>query len=262
MAGEERGAYIVFGHGVAELVLNRPEKINAMNAAMVDDIHKAFSAAEEAGVRALIVRGEGKGFSAGRDLSESDPLNEDAHAILADLFNPVFARAADFPAPTLAAVQGACLGTGLGLALACDLVFAADDARIGSPFARIGAVLDSGAHNAFFKRIGSHRALELIYTGRLLSGRDASDWGLVNRSVARLQLLPTVRALAKGIAAGPTAAFMASKRIIRRLDEEAVGFTEVMAAEADAQGEAARTHDYAEGITAFLAKRSPAFEGQ
>src|SRR5258708_17679743 len=99
MAGEERGAYIVFGHGVAELVLNRPEKINAMNAAMVDDIHKAFSAAEEAGGKALIGRRGGKGFSAGRDLSESDPLNEDAPAILAHLFNPVFAPAADFPPP-------------------------------------------------------------------------------------------------------------------------------------------------------------------
>src|SRR5207247_10895798 len=106
-----------------------------------------------------------------------------AQAILRDTFNPLMEQMAHFPAPTIAAVQGAALGTGLGLALACDLVYAADDARIGSPFARIGAVLDSGAHLAFVQRVGTHRALELIYTGRLLSGREAAEWGLVNGSV-------------------------------------------------------------------------------
>ena len=99
--------------------------------------------------------------------------------------------------PTIAAVHGACLGTGLGLALACDIVYAADDARIGSPFARIGAVLDSGAHAAFVSRVGPHRALELIYTGRLLSGREAAEWGLVNRSVAGADLVRRTRELAR-----------------------------------------------------------------
>ncbi len=108
----------------------------------------------------------------------------------------------------IAAVQGACLGTGLGLALACDIVYAADDARIGSPFARIGAVLDSGAHAAFVSRVGPHRALELVYTGRLLSGREAEQWGLVNRSVAGADLLRRTRELAASIARGPTAAFL------------------------------------------------------
>jgi len=163
--------------------------------------------------------------------------------------------------PTIAAVHGACLGTGLGLALACDLVYAADDARIGSPFARIGAVLDSGAHAAFVARLGPHRALELIYTGRLLSGREAAEWGLVNRSVAGADLIRRTRELASTIARGPTAAFLESKRIVRRIMDAAPSFTELLAAEAAAQGRASRTHDYQDGIAAFQEKRKPAFTG-
>src|SRR6266508_147622 len=162
---------------VGELVLNRPDKMNAVNDAMAEALLDALGRAEEAGVRALIVRGEGRGFCAGRDLAEADPANEDGEAILNGSLNPAVARLADFPAPTFAAVHGAALGTGLGLALACDVVYVADDARIGSPFARIGAVLDSGAHDFFVRRIGAHRTLELVYTGRLLSGREAAEWG-------------------------------------------------------------------------------------
>ncbi len=194
--------------GVAELVLNRPDKLNAMNLAMVHDFVEALRDAEAGGARAVLVRGEGRAFSSGRDLADADPVHEDGEAILRDVFNPLIERMADCPIPTISAVHGACLGTGLGLALACDVVYAADDARIGSPFARIGAVLDSGAHAAFVSRVGSHRALELIYTGRLLSGREAAAWGLVNRSVAGTDLVRRTRELASAIAAGPTAAFL------------------------------------------------------
>jgi 2-(1,2-epoxy-1,2-dihydrophenyl)acetyl-CoA isomerase len=164
--------------------------------------------------------------------------------------------------PTISAVQGACLGTGLGLALACDIVYAADDARIGSPFARIGAVLDSGAHAAFVSRVGPHRALELVYTGRLLSGREAEQWGLVNRSVAGADLLRRTRELAASIARGPTAAFLESKRLVRTLLDLHPSFREVLAEEAAAQGRASRTHDYKDGISAFQEKRKPSFTGR
>src|ERR1700730_7633764 len=143
--------------GVAELVLDRPDKINAM----VRQLIASLDAAESGGARALLVRGEGRASCSGRDLSEADPLHEDGEAILHDLINPLMTRMAGVAVPTIAAVHGACLGTGLGLALACDIVYAADDARIGSPFARIGAVLDSGAHAAFVASVGPHRALEL-----------------------------------------------------------------------------------------------------
>jgi 2-(1,2-epoxy-1,2-dihydrophenyl)acetyl-CoA isomerase len=247
--------------GVAELVLNRPDKMNAMNLAMVHGISESLDAAEQAGARALLVRGEGRAFCSGRDLADADPLHEDGEAVLRDVFNPMLERMAGIGVPTIAAVQGAALGTGLGLALACDIVYAADDARIGSPFARIGAVLDSGAHAAFVSRVGAHRALELIYTGRLLSGREAAEWGLVNRSVAGADLVRRTREMAAAIARGPTSAFLESKRLVRSIADGAAAFADVLAAEAAAQGRASRTHDYQDGISAFQEKRKPSFTG-
>jgi 2-(1,2-epoxy-1,2-dihydrophenyl)acetyl-CoA isomerase len=248
--------------GVAELVLDRPDKMNAMNVAMVGALIECLDAAETAGARALLVRGEGRAFCSGRDLSEADPLHEDGEAILGDLVNPLMARMSGLAMPTIAAVHGACLGTGLGLALACDIAYAADDARIGSPFARIGAVLDSGAHAAFVSRVGPHRALELVYTGRLLSGREAAEWGLVNRSVAGADLVRRTREMARTVAQGPTAAFLESKRIVRRIQDESPSLADLLAAEAAAQGRASRTHDYQDGISAFQEKRRPAFTGR
>jgi len=252
---------LAIDHDVAELVLNRPDKMNAMNDAMVRDIKDSLDHVESGGARAFLIRGEGRAFCSGRDLADADPLHEDGEAILRDALNPLIERMAGLNVPTIAAVHGACLGTGLGLALACDLVYAADDARIGSPFARIGAVLDSGAHAAFVARLGPHRALELIYTGRLLSGREAAEWGLVNRSIAGADLIRRTRELASTIARGPTAAFLESKRIVRRIMDAAPSFTELLAAEAAAQGRASRTHDYQDGIAAFQEKRKPAFTG-
>jgi 2-(1,2-epoxy-1,2-dihydrophenyl)acetyl-CoA isomerase len=247
--------------GVAELVLDRPDRMNAMNGAMVQELAAAFDAAEYESARALLLRGEGRAFCSGRDLAEADPLHEDGEAILRDVFNPLMQRLAGLAMPTIAAVHGACMGTGLGLALACDVVYAADDARIGSPFARIGAVLDSGAHAAFVSRVGTHRALELIYTGRLLSGREAAEWGLVNRSVAGGDLVRRTREMAGAIARGPTAAFLESKRIVRSIQDGSPSLAELLAAEAAAQGRASRTHDYQDGIAAFQEKRKPAFTG-
>jgi 2-(1,2-epoxy-1,2-dihydrophenyl)acetyl-CoA isomerase len=251
---------ISFENSVAEIVLNRPDKMNAMTNAMVAELNNALDAAEAARVRAMLIRGEGPAFCAGRDLADADPGNEDAEKILREIFNPLIKRLVDFPAPTFAAAHGACLGVGLGLALACDVAYVSDDLKIGSPFARIGAVLDSGGHKFFVDRIGSHRALELIYTGRLLSGAEAAAWGLVNQCVPRAELVETVRQLANEVANGPTSAFMESKRILRMIDEEAAGLSEVLNYEARAQGAAGRTANYKEGISAFQQKRRPVFK--
>jgi 2-(1,2-epoxy-1,2-dihydrophenyl)acetyl-CoA isomerase len=245
----------------AELVLNRPDKMNAVNETMVAELHARLDEVEASHARALVVRGSGRGFCAGRDLAEAAPLEEDGQAILDESLNPLVERLAELATPTFCALHGPALGTGLGLALACDVVYAADDARIGSPFARIGAVLDSGAHHFLVHRIGAHRTLELVYTGRMLSGREAAEWGIVNRSVARLDLLPRVRAMAREVAAGPTAAFLASKRLARSVVDDGLPLTEVLAAEAAAQGAASRTNDYREGIGAFQEKRAARFTG-
>lgn len=245
---------------VVEIVLDRPDKLNALSEEMVRSLLAQLDAAEEKGARAVLVRGEGRAFCSGRDIGDAK-AGEDAKQ-LASAFSPLIRRVAGFPAPTFAAVQGACLGVGLGLALACDVVIAADDARFGSPFARLGGVLDSGGHAFFVERLGPHRALELIYTGRLISGREAAALGLVNRSVGRSVLLERVRAMASAVAQGPTAAFASSKRLVRRIQAEGLDLAEVLDLEAEAQGAMSQTADYREGLAAFKEKRTPRFVGK
>jgi enoyl-CoA hydratase/carnithine racemase len=243
--------------GVAEVVLDRPDVLNALDDATVQAMHSALDRA--AGARAVLFRGEGRGFSAGRDLSGAQPLTEDATAILRELFNPLISRIASLPMPTVAAVHGPCLGVGFGIAMACDLVYCAERTRIGSPFANIGAVLDSGGHAALLERVGPHRALELIYTGRLLDGTEAAAMGLVNAVHPDATLLDETRAVVRRIADGPVGSFALSKQLIRRLRDERLSLGDSLDAEAVAQGTVAGTPEYVEGMTAFLDKRPPVF---
>lgn len=258
--GLEPGVQAHIDGGRGRITLDRPEKMNSLDDAAITSLHAALD--RVADCRVVTFHGAGRGFSAGRDLSNASPLEEDARAILADLFNPVIARIRALPMPTIAAVHGPALGVGFGIAMACDLVIAAERCRLGSPFANIGCVLDSGGHAALVQRIGPHRALELIYTGRLIAGTEAAAMGLVNQVVPDDELATTVDAMAAQIAAGPTAAFAASKQIVQRILDEGIGFADVLDAEADAQGRLAGAPDYVEGITAFMEKRSPSFQGR
>lgn len=244
--------------GVAELVLNRPEKRNALGFAEMDELQARLAEVAAGDCGALLLRGAGPAFCAGRDLAGFDFDSEDSEAVLAERVNPLVAALRGLDIPTLAAVQGPCLGLGFGLAMAVDIVYAADDARLGSPFRSIGFVLDSGGHQALAERIGRHRAAELIFTGRLVSGREAAAMGLVNGSLGGTRLLPALRAMARQIAAGPRLAFAESKRILRAGGD----FETMAAAEAAAQGRAMLTADAREGIAAFLEKRKPRFTGR
>ncbi len=249
---------------VAEIVLNRPHKRNALREQDVAQLRSAVlaSVAGLAPPRAVLIRAEGPTFCAGRDLAEAAPGAEDGGAILRDIFNPLIAEVAELDVPTIAAVQGAAVGAGLGLALACDLVVAAESARFGSPFGRIGAVTDSGAHRFLLDRIGPARTLELIYTGRMLSGREAADAGLVTMCVPDSQLADRARQLAAEIGSGPTVAFALSKRLLRQVRDSAFPLSEVLDAEARAQTDACRTSDYKAGIRAFLDKVPVSFTGR
>jgi enoyl-CoA hydratase/carnithine racemase len=246
---------------VAELVLNRPERRNALDGPARAALGSALDELEKNPPRALLLRGEGKGFCAGRDLSDAEPLTEDGEAILSEM-NPLIARLTGLRCPTVAAVQGAALGFGLGLALACDLLLVGQGAKIGSPFAAIGAVLDSGSHLFLCSRIGPARTLELVYTGRFLSGAEAVEWGLANQVHPDDELLAAARALVATIAAGPTQTFLLSKDLVTRIAGGGMSLDDVLAAEAAAQGAASRTHDYGEGMTAFQDKRKPTFTGR
>lgn len=246
--------------GVANITLNKPDVMNALDPDMVEQFHVALDDCLAA--RVVVVQGAGRGFSAGRDLSDASPLDEDARAILADVFNPLVAKLRALPRPTIAAVHGAALGVGFGLAMACDMIVVSEKSRLGSPFNKIGCVLDSGGHAALVQRVGPHRALELIYTGRLLDGTEAAAMGLANEVVADDQLAARIDALASELASGPTAAFAASKRIVRAITDGELNFAASLDAEANAQGELAGGPDYVEGISAFMGKRTPTFTGE
>ena len=248
--------------GVARIVLARPAQLNAMTDQMVHELIAALDSVETSDARAMVITAEGRAFCAGRDIAGAQPGKEDGGQILAEIFNPLMARVAALPLPTVAGVQGACLGTGLGLALACDVVIVAENAKIGSPFAKIGAVLDSGAHKAFVDRLGPARTLDLVYSGRLISGREAADSGLVSRCVPDAELATVVTEFATTVAAGPTLAFLESKRLVRDIADRGLSLTEVLEAEAAAQSRASRTTDYVEGFTAFLERRTPTFHGR
>ncbi|WP_113716080.1 enoyl-CoA hydratase/isomerase family protein [Arthrobacter dokdonensis] len=252
--------------GVAEIVLNAPEKLNSLTEAGLGELGAAYddaAAAVSAGtVRALLLRGEGRAFCAGRDIAGVDGATDDVSGYLDGLLAPLMKTMSDFPAPTFAAAQGACLGVGLGLLVATDVVYVADNAKIGSPFANLGATLDSGGHWLFTERLGTHRTLDLIYTAELISGTEAVASGLFSRARPAEELLDFTRAAAAKAANGPTQAFNASKTLVAQIRDRRLGLWDAVVLENAAQAGLSATADYAEGFAAFTAKRKPGFTGR
>jgi len=247
---------------VAEVVLNAPEKRNAVDASALEALADAYTRAEQAGVRALVLRGEGKAFCAGRDIAHVDPRTDDAMGFMRGTLQPVLEQMAAFPAPTFAVAHGACLGIGLGLLVATDVVYVAESAKLGSPFAALGATLDSGGHALFFERLGAHRAFDLIYSGRLMSGAEAVAAGLFSQAFPDDEVLAATRAAAAHAAQGPTLAFLATKEIIRGLRDDRHGLWRSVDAENAAQAALSQTADFREGFAAFQQKRQPRFTGR
>lgn len=247
--------------GIARVTLNAPERLNALGPDDLRALTAAYAEAEAAGVRALVLSGTGRAFCAGRDISGVDPATDDVSGYLDGLVTPLLRRIADFPAPTFAAAQGACLGVGLGLLVATDVVYVAEDAKVGSPFAALGAALDSGGHWLLVSRLGPHRALDLIYSGRLMSGAEAVAGGLFSRALPSTSVQEAVDAAAAAAAAGATQAFLASKRIVAGLRDGSLDLWGSVAAENAAQAALRDTDDYREGFRAFQQKRPPHFTG-
>ncbi|MCG2623477.1 enoyl-CoA hydratase-related protein [Arthrobacter sp. I2-34] len=252
-------------NNVAEVVLNAPQKMNALDEQALIDLGAAYddAAAAAAGgsVRALLLRGEGRGFCAGRDIAGVVPATDDAYNYLGNLVTPLLQKMAAFPAPTFAAVQGPALGVGLGLLIATDVVYVAENAKIGSPFANLGATLDSGGHWLFTERLGAHRTLDLIYTAELMSGREAVASGLFSRAMPAEELLASTRAIVARVADGATGAFRASKELVAHIRDQRLGLWLATEEENVAQGQLCKSEDYAEGFKAFQEKRRPVFKG-
>ncbi|MGN7977162.1 enoyl-CoA hydratase/isomerase family protein [Microbacterium sp. 22195] len=247
---------------VAHVTLNAPSKLNSLDEQALHDLGRAYDEAEQAGVRALVLRGEGRAFCAGRDISGVDPRDDDVIGYLGGLVTPLLKRMAAFPAPTFAVAHGACLGVGLGLLIATDVVYVAESAKIGSPFAALGATLDSGGHALFLDRLGAHKTLDLIYTGRLMTGAEAVASGLFSRVLPDDEVEQAAEDAAAAASRGATAAFLASKQLVARIRDERLALWESVEIENAAQAALCDTEDYREGFAAFQQKRKPEFHGR
>lgn len=248
--------------GVAVVTLDRPDKLNALDESALDELDAAYDEAAAAGVRALVLRGEGRAFCAGRDIAGVDPRDDDVLGFLGGRVEPLLKKMSAFPAPTFAAAHGACLGVGLGLLIATDVVYVADTAKIGSPFANLGATLDSGGHALFVERLGAHKTLDLIYTARLMSGEEAVQSGLFSRVFPAADVEEATMTAARTAASGATLAFLASKKLVAALRDERLGLWQSMSDENRAQADLCDTADYREGFAAFQQKRPPVFTGR
>lgn len=253
-------------HPIAEIVLDQPATLNALAESDVAELRRvlarATADAEARRIGALILRGEGRAFCSGRDISAVDPASDDAAAYLGEIITPMLREISRVPVPTFAAVHGVCLGVGLGLVLACDVAYVAEDARFGSPFARLGAALDSGGHHLFVTRLGAQRAMDLILTGDFLSGREAVAAGMFSRALPSSELLEVTRRTAAQVATGAPLAAAAARRLVHAVRDERLGLWDTIARENTLQGELCSSADYREGFAAFQEKRSPVFEGK
>jgi 2-(1,2-epoxy-1,2-dihydrophenyl)acetyl-CoA isomerase len=251
---------------VARITLNRPDRLNATTTLTSDELVDAFTGlGADPEVRCIVITGEGRGFSAGQDLTEfrSDyeaGRERDIEGHLRATYNRLVLQMVETPKPVIAEINGVAAGAGLSLALACDLRVASDAAKFTLAFVKIGLVPDSGATWQLARTIGHARALELAITGDLIDAPRALEIGLVHRVVPADGLRDEVDLLAKELAALPTRAIGETKRLFR--EAQAGTLAEALDREALSQGEMGRTHDHLEGLAAFLEKREPKFEGR
>lgn len=250
--------------GVSTITLNRPDKLNSFTTEMHAEVQDALNRVADGNTRALLITGSGRGFCAGQDLGdravapggEAPNLGESLEAY----YNPLIRKIRGLEFPVVCAVNGVAAGAGANLAFACDIVLAARSASFIQAFCKIGLIPDSGGTWTLPRLVGGARAAALTLLGDKIGAEQAEAWGMIWKCVDDEQLAPTAKDMVRHLAAQPTKGLTLIKQALQAswsntLDEQ-------LDLERDLQTVAGRTHDYQEGVAAFMAKRQPSFEGR
>ena len=253
--------------GVLTLMLNRPQRLNAMNPALIEAVnHELRRTRDDHDIRAVLLSGIGRGFSAGADLADGGPGEtgadgaRDVGAALEKLFNPMIRAIRSLPKPVVAAVNGVAAGGGANLALACDIVLAARSARFDQAFVRISLMPDLGGTWFLPHIVGDARARALAMLGSSVPAEEAERMGMVWQVLDDAMLIGEAKKLAQRLAAGPTLSYAAIKKALNAAATNTLD--QQLDLERDSQRALGRSDDFREGVAAFLAKRAPTFVGR
>ena len=259
------GILFTLDEGLCTITLNRPERLNAFTAKMLERFNATLGdAAADERVRALLITGAGRGFCAGQDLNDRSVAPGDAPPDLGESleqrYNPAIRTMRSMPKPVVVAVNGVAAGAGANLALAGDIVLAAKSAKFIQSFAKIGLIPDSGGTYFLPRRVGMARAMGLSLLGEPLPAATAAEWGLIWAVLDDAELMPEATTIGRSLAAGPTLGLAKIKQALNVSGDNTLDAQ--LDLERDLQRAAGRSHDYGEGVAAFLEKRTPRYEGR
>ncbi len=247
-------------NGILNITLNRPDSLNAFNAAMLTELQDAFKEAESDEVRCVTLTGAGKGFCSGQDLKDFESEKKTFKEAIETRYNPLIMQIMNLPKPVICGINGVAAGAGLSLALACDFRIATDSAQLIEVFINVGLVPDSGSSFTLPRIVGLAKAFQMCSTAERITGSEAKKLGLVNVCVQTPEVLKAAMVkYSKKFAKMPTGALGMIKELVNNSYSRTL--KEVLAAEAAAQDIAGNSNDYKEGVNAFIEKRKPVFKG-
>ena len=248
----------------AEITLNRPDRLNSFNDEMHLALCKALKGARDNGMRAVLLTGAGRGFCAGQDLGDRDPSKltspPDLGATVRKFYAPLVRLIRSLEFPVVCAVNGVAAGAGANLALACDVVLAAQSAKFIQSFSKVGLIPDTGGSWHLPRLLGEARAKGLAFTAQPLPAQQAEDWGLIWKALPDEDLMPAARDMTAGFANGPTLGLGLSKLAIQAAAVDTL--EDHLDLEAQYMKTCGESADYAEGVSAFLEKRAANFKGK